>query len=198
MDKEEVLSLEQFLESQKINNWDFIIMGDGSGSNWNREAGWASVSIEKMTMERLVWWGGLNRGTVNVAEIMAPATPLMWFLAREKERREKHKTRYRGYQVHIFTDSEYCKTMGSARYRSDGIKNGILWRIVDEVQANGFMLHWHWLPRNKVALHAYCDQLSKLARLLLKKYNLQEKLEADVSTSDVSQTVYDINPSSAG
>src|SRR4051812_31047554 len=54
-----------------IGSWDFVIVGDGSGSGYHSEAGWAAVSVERATGERLVWDGAVNRGTVNFAEVMA-------------------------------------------------------------------------------------------------------------------------------
>jgi len=194
---EEQKPLEDLLKDHGVKNWDFLIVGDGSGSNWNREAGWGAVSIEKITMERLVWTGTMNKGTVNFAEMMAYQQPLSWLAAREEDRRAKRAVKYRAYQVHIFTDSDYCRQTGNSKNRLVA-KNGALWAAFDSYVRQGFVLNWHWIPRGSVALNSYCDRLSKLARLLMKKYNLQEKLETEHSCGGVPRTVYDINPSEAG
>lgn len=194
IEDEDVL-LESFLKDHGVKNWDFVIIGDGSGSNWNREAGWASVSIERVTNERLVWHGAVNRGTVNFAEMMAYLQPLSWLSAREDEKRDKHKARRQAYQIHIFTDSDYCRATGSSKNRQI-TKNVGLWQAFDCYVRQGFVLNWHWIQRSSAGLNRYCDLLSKLARLHVKKYNLQEKLEAEADASGVPLTVYDINPSS--
>lgn len=188
-------SLEELLERLGIKEWDFVIIGDGSGSNWNHECGWASVSIERITMERLVWNGCMNRGTVNVAEIMAYVQPLNWIAAREEDRRKKKKTRRSAYNIHIITDSQYCRDTGGSCDRLSLAKNGVLWAALDIFRRQGFVLHWHWIERETAALNKYADRASKLARTLIKKYNLQERMERDGS-GDVVQTVYDVNPSS--
>ena len=189
-------TLEELLERLGIKDWDFVIIGDGSGSNWNHECGWASVSIERITMERLVWNGCMNRGTVNVAEIMAYVQPLNWIAAREEDRRKKRKVRRSAYNIHIITDSQYCRDTGGSCDRLTLAKNGVLWAALDIFRRQGFVLHWHWIERETAALNRYADKVSKLARTLIKWYNLQEKMERDGS-GDVVQTVYDVNPSSA-
>jgi ribonuclease HI len=171
--------------------WDVVLLGDGSGSNWNREAGWASVSVERVTMERLVWHGAMNKGTVNFAEMMAYLQPLNWLASREEDRR-KRGGRHRAYRVHVITDSDYCRATGSSANRVLA-KNGPLWAVFDVFARQGFVLTWHWIPRDGCGLNGYCDRLSKLARLLTKKYNLQETMEARGGDGP-TRTVYDINP----
>lgn len=191
-------TLEGLLDRLGIgDDWDFLIVGDGSGSNWNREAGWAAVSVERVTMERLVWYGAMNRGTVNFAEVMAYLQPLNWLAAREADRRGKGRQRSRACRVHIVTDSEYASNTGGSANRMVA-KNGALWAAFDVFARQGFVLNWHWVRRDDCALNTYCDELSKLARRLAKTYNLQERVGADVREDGSPTTVYDVNPSSAG
>lgn len=182
----------------KIKDWDVLIIGDGSGSNWSKEAGWASVSIERVTLERLVHAGFVNRGTVNLAEMMAYVQPLDWLSGREADRRKEKKTPIRAFQVHIVTDSDYCRATGSGPGRMM-MKNAGLWAVFDVYARHGFVLHWHHVHGHKegagCALNKYCDQLSKLARKLGKGYNLQDRLH---TTGAETRTVYEINPSEEG
>src|SRR4051794_5701116 len=85
----EAETLEELIGRLGIKDWDFLILGDGSGSNWNKECGWGAVSIERATLERLVWYGYANRGSVNAAEGMALLWPAMWLANREAERVEQ-------------------------------------------------------------------------------------------------------------
>lgn len=195
LDKE---TLEELLSRLNIKNWDVLLIGDGSGSNWSKEAGWASVSIERVTMERLVHCGAVNRGTVNLAEMMAYIQPLDWLSGREADRRKKKQTPIRAYQVHIITDSDYCRRTGNGADRMM-LKNAGLWAVFDVYARHGFVLNWHHVyghtEGKECALNQYCDKLSKLARKLVKGYNFQDRLMASGAEA---RTVYEINPSEEG
>ena len=45
-------ALPHMLERFKITDWDLLLIGDGSGSNWSYECGWGCVSIELSTSVR--------------------------------------------------------------------------------------------------------------------------------------------------
>lgn len=162
-------TLESILKKLKIYTWDIILIGDGSGMKWNDEAGWASVSIERSTGERLLWTGAMNRGSVNFAEIMAYLQPLSWFLAREQAKRDKG-IKIKIFNIHILTDSNYCQIKGNSNQRV-GIKNAALWSTFDIFKRNGLLLFWHWIPRATYNLNILCDKISREARLLIKDYN---------------------------
>src|SRR5207344_186670 len=106
-DKASAETLEALLVRLGIeeDEWDFLIVGDGSGSGYDRAAGWASVSIERQTKERRVWWGAVNAGTVNFAEAMAYLQPLNWLACREDDKRRNGRRKL--WRVHIVTDSMY-------------------------------------------------------------------------------------------
>jgi len=162
--KKDKETLEDLLTRLKIqpNEWDLLIIGDGSGSNWTRESGWASISIHRTTLERHVWFGSMNRGTVNFAEMMAYLQPLNWYVSTELTKRKKSGN-VRFKNVHIITDSEYCKEQGNKK-SSSPLKNSVLWQMFDGFQRYGILLHWHWIPRNTVDLNVYADKISKAAR----------------------------------
>ncbi len=161
-------------------------MGDGSGSNWTRESGWCSVSIERATHERRLWYGCMNSGTVNFAEMMAYLQPLNWYASVELNRRHKRGgVKFRN--VHIITDSKYCNDQGSKKDMFPK-KNAGLWKIFNDFQRHGILLHWHWIPRDTVELNAFADKISKEARKTVAK--LRDRLEGE----DTSP--YTSNPSS--
>jgi len=184
-------SLNELLDRLAIKNWDILLIGDGSGSTWKREAGWACVSIERETMERLIHIGSMNHGTVNIAEIMAYIQPLEWLSSREIERREKHDAPVRAFQVHIITDSDYCRLTGSSTSRTMR-KNAGLWAMMDIYARHGFVLHWHHVRGHTdgegCALNKYADQLSKLARRIYK-----DQTDTLVSAIKETRSVYEIN-----
>ena len=174
------------LERFGIEDWDMVLIGDGSGCKWDHEMGWAVTAIEKDSMERRVFWGAANKGTVNFAEMMAYLQPLLWYFAELDQREKKSKTRNRVRQVHIITDSEYVRTRGDQENRMFK-RNRLLWQIFDLIQRFGYILHWHWAERDTVALNTFADQLSKAARILVKESNTLKEVDDRIG-------VYDCNP----
>ncbi len=157
-------------------DWDLIIVGDGSGSSWKREAGWASISIEKATMERRTWYGAMNCGTVNFAEMMAYIQPLNWYTSKEIDRRSKTKQQVQFPKVHIFTDSKYCADVASNNSNFGNIrKNYALWNVFLSFSRAGILLHWHWIPRGSVDLNSLADQMSKEARIAISEADIAQK-----------------------
>lgn len=153
-------------------DWDFILVGDGSGSNWKKESGWACTSIEKANMERKIWFGAMNSGTVNFSEMMAYLQPLNWYASRELDKRAAtHRVEFP--RVHIFTDSKYCKDMGDSGSSGYGAKrkNFILWNLFSSFARAGILVHWHWIPRGSLELNVLVDKISKEARKNLSNFS---------------------------
>lgn len=179
-------TLGDLLERFGIDEWDFLIVGDGSGSGWDRACGWAAVSVERETMERLDWDGAMNRGTVNTAEIMAYFQPLSWIVNRELDRRRGRSGRRRAYRIHIITDSQYCRDTGEADGKAP-LKNSLFWSAFDSLARQGFCLYWHFARRDTVALNRYADRRSKVARIRYSQYNSPEQAGGE--------SAYEVNPS---
>lgn len=160
-------SLEQLLGSLGVKTWDMLLVGDGSGSRWGYECGWASVAVLPDEMKRYLFFGGLNCGTVNIAEMMAYMTPLLWFEARERAKSQDGRPPKAVYHIHILTDSEYVEQRGEGG-QLNFKRNQALWAVFEMFNRRGFMLHWHWKPRDTTALNKLSDCLSKLSRNLIK------------------------------
>lgn len=184
-------TLDQLLERLNIEKWDLLLIGDGSGSNWNFECGWGCVSIEHDTLARRAWYGAMSAGTVNFAEVMAYLQPLGWYVNREMLRRKKVTYKVQTRHIHIITDSQYVRNKGSSKDLLAG-KNGALWQVFRQFGAQGMMLHWHWIPRETVELNRFADQLSKAARLNLKGKDLPTRVEE--KSFNPPRTIYEFNP----
>jgi len=184
-------TLEALLERLNISptEWDLLLIGDGSGSNWNFECGWGCVSIQSDTLARKAWYGAMSSGTVNFAEIMAYIQPLTWYVHREQQmRKEGFGSTYRN--VHILTDSRYVQKQGERGDARGKLKNKALWQLFKSFSSQGIIVHWHWIPRESVELNQFADRLSKGARLLLKGQDLQTKVEEKAKPP---RSVYDFN-----
>ena len=182
-------TLDELLERLSIVDWDLLLIGDGSGCNWNFECGWGCTSIENSTFARRAWHGAMSAGTVNLAEMMAYLQPLCWYVDREVKRRKKENYKTVIRHVHILTDSQYVKTKGSSKTMLAG-NAGPLWQVFQQFSAQGMMLHWHWVRRETVELNKFADQLSKAARLNVKDKGLDRKVE-----TKMDRTIYQFNPS---
>jgi len=161
----------QLLDRLGIDQWDLVLIGDGSGSRWGYAAGWACVAIERLSFERRLFYGAANNATVNIAEMMAYLAPLSWYAA-ECERRAG-KAEVGEKNIHIITDSEYVQHMGEREGSVDVRRNTILWAAFELINRHGYRLHWCHVPREDHALNHYVDAISKSARLVLKDNDLR-------------------------
>lgn len=186
-------SLTQLLEKLGIDDgWSLFLIGDGSGSNWDKPCGFACVSIENdKEKTRQVWFGANNRGTVGTAEISAYLSPLNWFACREEAK--PFQERKPVYHIHVLTDSQYVAATGQDIRRmvtQSQFKNACLWAAYELLPRRGFILHWHWMPRASTALNKYVDRISREARRRYDRRNLQE-----IDAENVGYAVHDCNPS---
>jgi hypothetical protein len=151
-----------------IGLWDAILIGDGSGTGWDRHGGgWACVLIDNRGKKRRVFSGGMDNSTVGISELMAYVHALLWFTANDGKTLRKEIGR--PLSVHIITDSESTHTVGNALAKRqttlDAVANSPLWAAVMDFDRKGFNLHWHWINRQTIALNKYCDELSRNQRL---------------------------------
>lgn len=184
-------SLETLLARLQIDQWDLLLIGDGSGSTWERECGWGCVSVERATFERRVWHGALSHGTVNLAEAMAYLPPLCWYVDRElKNRKAGNKVTIR--HVHIVTDSTYLANSGKRPTIAKRNGNSSpVWNVFRQFSSHGILLHWHWIRRDTIELNRFVDRLSKTARL-----HAKEVSELTVKSPQLTQnSIYNFNPS---
>lgn len=153
-------AIQEISSKLKIKDWDYLIVSDGSGSDHEHPCGWAAMTVERITLDCRVWYGAVNRGTVNFAEILGVLQPLTWISAKE-ERRKGPRT---FPKIHIITDSNYARQVGDSANRV--LKSNImLWQCFDVCQSYGYQLNWHWCKRDELILNRLADALSKQARL---------------------------------
>jgi ribonuclease HI len=167
-----------------IDDWDLLLVGDGSGSRWGYQMGWACVAMERDSFDRRVFYGGANDGTVNFAEMMAYLAPLAWYLNKVTIGRREDKTAYSVKNVHIITDSEHVETKGNAAASVTSPANTVLWAAFELINRQGIRLHWHHVKRETVGLNVFCDVLSKAGRHLIQ----------DVQSLELIDTQHGLHP----
>jgi hypothetical protein len=177
-------SIFQVLGELSVHEWEVLLIGDGSGSGWDRACGWASILIERQSARRKTFFGAMNLGTVNIGEVKPYVHALAWYSegpGRERLHGLRSNGRLPRLPVHIITDSEIIANQGSGVARRKA--NRPWWAALDELAAMGYDLNWHWMARDRLGLNMLMDYLSRAARKAVESV----RLPAGVSE-------YDLNP----
>lgn len=148
------------LDHFEISHYDYLLIGDGSGSSWNMPCGWACILIERRTGTGRFFGGAVNDGTVNFAELMAYVQPLQWIVNKTGASR-------RAVTVHVISDSQYAVESNT---RTSADKNVAPVAMLNCFKRFGMTLRFHWMKRNSHHLSTLADSLSKKLRTLLKEY----------------------------
>lgn len=149
--------------------WDLLIVGDGSGSGWDRACGWAGILLDNQTRGRKLVYGAMNVGSVNSAESMPYLQALSWFDATQG----KERLRTRGMlNVHVLTDSQVIANWGNRAMSPDGNlprSNIAYWAAMREFRRLGYHCHFHWARRSTTQLNWVADLLAGMARRELQR-----------------------------
>lgn len=153
-------SLRAFLNI-KPNDWDVLIVCDGSANDWENPLGYGSVLLHKGQLERTVICGGANVGTSNVAELMGVFWPLL-YLAEQRA-----AVKAQGCRVHVISDSSYVVNglnsstpLLDRKFRA----NHLLWAAIHESRRMGFVLKAHHIRRDVIDLNKLCHDLANICR----------------------------------
>lgn len=153
------------LASAGISVWDLLLVGDGSGSGWDGACGWATALVDNNQKLGQFYHGGMNLGSVNLAEQMPYMQAMLHWLNACKGR---ELLKRRGVlQVHIITDSETVAKHGSQASNFDEMLPRTqypLWAAWREMIREGFQFTFHWAPRASNLFNIACDCIASMAR----------------------------------
>lgn len=141
-------------------NWDAIIVGDGSGTTWEKQMGWGSVLIMKTAQDRIPFYGGMSHGTNNMAEILAVLHPLMYLTQHIRAKKS-------GFHVHILSDSSYVVRgleITNPATASELKSNRELWMAIHFAIRQGLIIHPHHVHRDTIELNKLGHDLANIAR----------------------------------
>jgi ribonuclease HI len=169
----EIELLEEIIQKLKIKDWDYLLIGDGSGSNLDEPCAWASVMFSREDKKYTHWYGGMRHGTVNIAEFMAFVQPIQHLINLQKVSTVK-----KALTVQVVTDSDYVSKIGNSLQLGD-IKNKIYWLLLAEANQQGVFINWNYHPRNDFHLSFWADFKSKYIRKKIKK--MVEEMQNDES-----------------
>ena len=174
LDLAEVDSLLKFRQYFNIPaTWDGILITDGSGTTWQKSAGWAGVLIDKRQSQPLGFSGGWSLGTNIVAELLAVFQPAM-YLAENNFGQKEH-----GYNLYVVTDSQYVAN-GLNKLTNGGEDGGPIWASTRRAnrplwlgllgcRRNGINLFGLHVARNTLKSGTFCHNLANRARVVVSK-----------------------------
>lgn len=143
-------------EFQLGDDWDWILIGDGSGGRNGFPIGSACIGFMNGVIEPVVWTSSGSRGTNNIAEIMAYQLPLNEIAAQGEPVEGKLGI------VHVVTDSAYMVEV--AKQHEPCGKNAVSLGAILAALPPWLCVSFHWKERGHT-LNVAADDLSRKARL---------------------------------
>lgn len=166
-------------------DWDVVLVGDGSGQNWEMGCGWSCVLIDHYSAQRKLFFGGMSCGTIGLAELFPYFHAMLWYSRGPGRKRLKTLQGRHGIakllNVHIITDSAVTANQGNGQARRN--TNCELWTAMNQFHRMGYNFKWHWLERDTIGLNALTDHISRESRKNLENVQLPE-----------GASIYDFNP----
>ncbi len=157
-------NLAEILAELQITDWDVLLAGDGSGSGWDQGCGWACVLIERVARLRQLFYGGMNAGSINLAEFL----PYLQALLHYHATLGKSRLESRGIvKVHIITDSRviaHCGNIAADPTQPLPKMHRVMFSTIRQLVAEGYHIHYHWADRCSTTLNQIADLIATLGR----------------------------------
>ena len=167
-----MLVLEDFLKEFQIpEDWDILLIGDGSGSTYQAGIGWAGIMLDRASGRFITIAGAQTNGTVTIAEIYP-----YWQLLRYHRYQMHKKSRDKPYKVFAFCDNK--GVVSCANDEEDPSTNLDYWVAFKLIKTPFYQTQFTHLPRDSNYLHNLVDQISVSAREYIQ--NLNSEMIPDV------------------
>jgi len=188
-------TLQQLCQRLNLHTWDVLIIGDGSGTTWDRASGWACVLIDRYLSARRDFCGGVSLGSINFAELMPYFQALLWY---DHFYQAAWKARQSFLRVTILTDHKALvdqATQAADDKRPLPAAQEPLWAAFRQLLRMGYLITFVWQPRDTSDINRACDILSKDCRKTVEavRDNLDKQRWVDPA-SKADTNIYDINP----
>lgn len=163
-----IKTLCQFLQI-KLDAWDGFLFTDGSGGSTQQKigAGYASVLVDAEEVQRHIFNGADNYGTVNSAELSAVVAALKYLVRKEAG------VRQHGYRLHVISDSQYVvnglNKPNMLTWVNNVNHNQLDWFAVYGAIRSGIVIKGYHVPRNQLFFQTICDHVSRNTRVGLYK-----------------------------
>ena len=163
LDDAENQLLESVVAALQIPPCDLLVIGDGSGNRWDKACGWAAVLIEVATRRRRLFYGAMNFGSIEFAELMPYVQALAWYDNRIAGQEEVRTPK----RVAIVTDSEVL-TRHVQELRDPAVQPSrtlsIPLAMFRAFRDGGYDISMLWYRRQTLALNALSDLIAGLSR----------------------------------
>jgi ribonuclease HI len=156
LDVEDRRELRKLACALDLGPFDLLLVGDGSGEDYTRPAGWACTAYDIAKKKAVIHAGVCTAGTNNSAELV-PYIHALWFFNQEHQHDGA-----RSYQVAVVSDSEVTVRCGNGQYQRRA--NGCFWSGIEWFEAHDFVFRWHHVRRNSNAWSTYADAVAGKAR----------------------------------
>ncbi len=150
-------------------DWDVLVVGDGSGQGWNDPCGWSSVLVDRHARGRKLFYGAMNLGTSGLAELIPYVQAMAWYEAGHGARRRAKLDRPI-LHVAIVTDCKSIADQGNqilsgAKELASVRAHRPFWVALLDYERAGYAFSFRWVARAQSALNAYCDNVAGRSRI---------------------------------
>ncbi len=148
-----------------IYHYDVLIIGDGSGGQWDNACGWSGVLIDRATGNRRLLGGHANAGSITYAESQPFIQGMMWYDHFYGEKLNRDRVGL--CDVHVITDNQSVADIGNQAVRAKRESRAMLYltTFIATYMKLKYGFTFHWLPRNEFKLTEFVDRLSKQHRI---------------------------------
>lgn len=173
----EIREIEDLVKFLQIDLWDYLLVGDGSATTWDRPGGWACSVIRNAPRQTRLYFGMASHATNILAEMLAYVFPLFHaaqILAKPPKPGKKSDvssffpsgipSNRAVFRLHVVTDCEYVATTGPQATIQNGA-HAELWRAVGLYRRKGLDLRWHWIPRDYIPWNKQAHEIANKARI---------------------------------
>jgi len=164
----QTVSLQDLTKLLKIpDDWDFLLVSDGSATTWEHEAGCSAVLVDhnKRGVYPLckVFAASFSCGTNILAEIMAVVHPLLWLASQT----------WKGFRrVHVLTDCEMVAKCGNKVMTMKAHRE--LWLLLHSFEHRGMIVRYHWIPRDVLPANQLAHAVANRARRWAKDFFIDQ------------------------
>lgn len=168
-------------------DWDALIVGDGSGTDWKNAIGWAAVLIDHYGNFRAPFFGMESTGTSQTAELQPYLAAMRWYNAGPGRDRVKARQARGGFcKVHIVSDNRNLINQGLGLNQRRAYPD--IWASYDAYAIQGYQFHWHWVARLRLGLNRLADLMAGRCRILMESAKMPD------GTFIRDLNLYEINP----
>lgn len=162
--------IQELINNLTLPDFDVLLVGDGSGTVYNKASGWACWRYLKSNDSLKLHCGAATVGSNNFAELL-PYISVLWL--------DMYEWRASGAPTPrtavIVTDSELTAKQGTGEYSRNA--NGILWAGIDYAQSAGYSIIWKHVKRNSNPFNTVCDRNAGKLRKEIEKFQLTAQEE---------------------